>query len=68
MARRKNPMIVEVLSGASLIGKLEVADFMEACRKMGASSNMFLPAMIQQFNAIKERAGEPERVRCVLRG
>lgn len=59
----KTPLMVEVLSGREVIGRLMPAEFRAAA---AVPSRMFLEPAIESFNAWKTRIGEPERVRLQL--
>lgn len=65
--RARAPRILyEVYDGDEVIGTITGEQLREAAG-LTRSSPVFNMTLVERFNANKERAGEPERVRQVLR-
>jgi len=59
-------LMIEVFDGDEVLGRIEIQDFREVAGRMDVRA-LFLAEQIVEFNACKQRLGEPERVRSVLR-
>ena len=61
-ANRKNPLIIQVKSDNEIIGTMTCKEFQNYMDR----PNTFVSALIKQFNEMKVKLNEPERVQQII--
>jgi hypothetical protein len=66
MTAKTSPLMIEVTSNGQPIGRLTPEDLRHGLGRPNYDLR-FLPALVDEFNGIKARLGEPERARITLK-